>query len=435
MEPELPLITPEQLRVGVFVHLGVGWLRHPFSLNKFKIKNEEQVKIIRGLGLGQVRWDPALSDVPVLAPGQVAEAPPMPASAEAVEPVVSPAVEKQIAAKEARLATHKKHKAAYTGVSKSFHETVLTVRAINRELLSNPQQTIGSATKLVDKLVDSFLSASDILLQVMGDKPGGEDQYLHGLNVSVLSLMAGRELGLPAEACRILGMGALFHDIGLAEVPTRITMKTEALNRAEMECRKLHCEYGLKSAQQVGLPLEVQRIIHCHHEFMDGSGYPQQLKGDLIPPLARIVVVVNYYDNLCNPVHVGSAITPHEALKLMYAQHRSLFDQKVLQTLIKALGVYPPGTIVKLSNDMVGVVTSVNSARPLKPVVMLYDENVEPDEAPIIDLGEDGDVGIVRAMRPGTLPRAMVQYLCPRQRVSYYFDANSKNERGQRSAP
>ncbi|MDD5295643.1 MAG: DUF3391 domain-containing protein [Rhodocyclaceae bacterium] len=429
MESEFPLINPEQLRVGVFVHLGVGWLRHPFPLSKFKIKTEEQVWIILGLGLGNVRWDPVLSDVVALPPGQVA------ASPEPVAPAVveTLAVGAQIAAKEARLETHKKHKAAYSGVSKAFHETALTVRSINRELFSHPQKTVGAATKLVDKLVDSFLSASDILLQVMGDKPGGEDQYLHGLNVSVLSLMAGRKLGLPAEACRVLGMGALFHDVGLTDVPTQITMKTDPLTRAEQEFRKQHCEFGLKAAQKVGLPPEVQRIIYSHHEFLDGSGYPQQLKGEAIPPLARIVAVVNYYDNLCNPVHVGNALTPHEALKLMYAQNRAWFDQKVLQTLIKALGVYPPGTLVKLSNEMAGVVTSVNSDRPLKPVVMLYDENVAPDDAPIIDLGEDSDVSIVKAMRPGTLPRAMVQYLCPRQRVSYYFDAGNSDERGGRT--
>lgn len=425
MESEFPLITPEQLRVGVFVHLGVGWLRHPFPVNKFKIKNEEQIRIILGLGLANVRWDPVLSDAPVRLPGQEPVIP---------EPELPVVVEKQIAAKEARLESHKKQKAAYSGVSKAFHETALTVRAINRDLFSNPRQTVAAATTLVGKLVDSFLSASDILLQVMGDRPGSEDQYFHGLNVSLLSLMVGREMAFAPEICQFLGMGGLFHDIGLVDVPTRITMKTDPLNRAEQELRKQHCEFGLKAAQKVGLQPEIQRIIYCHHEHLDGSGYPRQLKGEDIPPLARIVATVNYYDNLCNPVNIANALTPHEALKLMYAQHRTKFDQKVLQTLIKALGVYPPGTIVKLSNEMAGVVTSASAARPLKPMVMLYDENVEPDDAPIIDLSEECDVSIVKALAPGTLPRTMVSYLCPRQRVSYYFDARNSGERGQRSA-
>lgn len=425
MGSQLPLITPAQLRVGVYVHLGVGWMHHPFPLNKFKIKSAEQIQIIRGLDLAHVYWDPELSDVPALPaeqPTLVAEPPP------------SPVVEQQIAAKEARLESNKRRRAAYTGMSKAFHETALTVRAINKNLFSTPARTIADAEQLVGKLVDSFLSASEVLLQVLADKQSGDDQYFHGLNVSILCLMVGRELGLSADICRILGMGGLFHDIGLAEVPSRIIMKKEPLNRAEQELRRLHCDYGLKIARQVNLPGEIHPIIASHHEHMDGTGYPKGLAGEQIAPLVRIVATVNHYDNLCNPPNLADALTPHEALKLMYAQHRGKFDPRTLQTLIRSLGVYPPGTLVKLSNDMLGVVVAVSPSHPLKPSIMLHDENVAPEDAPIVDLSEDGDLSIVKAVRPATLTRAVLDYLCPRQRVSYYFDTRQSGEQGTRKA-
>ena len=68
------------------------------------------------------------------------------------------------------------------------------------------------------------------------------------------------------------------------------------------------------------------RIIAQHHELADGSGYPKGLKGEQIDPAARIVSLVNYYDNLCNPADLAKAMTPHEALSLMFAQRRAKFD-------------------------------------------------------------------------------------------------------------
>jgi hypothetical protein len=177
--------------------------------------------------------------------------------------------------------------------------------------------------------------------------------------------------------------------------------------------------------RRLQLAPSVLAILREHHEMFDGTGYPAKLKGDSISLLSRIVVIANYYDELCNPPAIADALTPHEALSLMYAKLRGKFDPKLLQVFIRCLGVYPPGTIVQLSNGDIGMVATVNTARPMKPTVMVYDADVPKDEAILLDMERETDVNIAKAIRPAQIPREVYNYLSPRKRVSYYFDAAS----------
>jgi hypothetical protein len=128
---------------------------------------------------------------------------------------------------------------------------------------------------------------------------------------------------------------------------------------------------------------------------------------------------------LCNPLILADALTPHEALSLMFAKLRGKFDPKLLQVFIRCLGVYPPGTIVQLSNGAIGMVATVNTARPMKPTVVVYDADVPKEEAILLDMERETEVNIAKAVRPAQVPREVYNYLSPRKRVSYYFDAAS----------
>lgn len=447
-------ISANQLRIGVYVYLDVGWMEHPFSFNNFKIRSEDQIRTIRGLGLAKLRWDPARSDArptsPTAQPSTAAAADAPRGAAEpradagamlpsgeadlAIPAVVDPAGGGRIdvdaankavmAAKQVRAEKLREHRAQIAKVQQAYSSAAATVRAINKNIFSKPLETIAQSEQLVRQMVDTFLAAPEVAIQVMGEKPG-EEVYLHTINVTVLAMMIGRELGLPAEQMNVLGVGCLFHDIGLSDVPGKILMKTEPLSKTEREIREMHCAYGVDIARRVGLAPAVQAIVEQHHEFQDGSGYPRRLKGEAIDLLARIVVVANYYDNLCNPVSLAAALTPHEALSLMFAQQRQRFDPKLLQIFIRCLGVFPPGTVVRLNNDVVGLVISINAARPLKPNIVIYDAAVPKYEAIIVDLEAEPDISISQAIRPAQLPRQIFDYLSPRKRVSYYFDADA----------
>jgi putative nucleotidyltransferase with HDIG domain len=220
-------------------------------------------------------------------------------------------------------------------------------------------------------------------------------------------------------------MGALFHDIGLMAIPAGSLDNRAPLSKLERDCRQLHCQVGLDLGKKAGLPPAVLEIIYQHHERADGSGYPRQLKGDAIDALARVVGLVNAYDNLCNPVDVAQALTPHESLSQIFAQQRNQHDPHLLNLFIRMMGVYPPGTVVALSNEAVGLVIAVNPTRPLRPRLLLYDPQIPRHEAIILDLQDEPDINITKSLRPGQLLPEVCRYLAPRRRVSYYFDGEA----------
>jgi putative nucleotidyltransferase with HDIG domain len=307
----------------------------------------------------------------------------------------------------------------------AFIHTATAIRDIEKNLYANPAATVEQANKLVKKVVDSILVSPELAIHVMGDRLGGEELYFHSLNVTMLSLMIARDIQLPSEVVATLGLGALMHDIGETEVPDKIRKKTAVLTPAERHFFELHCEYGVAIGKRLHFAPASLCIIEQHHELSDGSGYPAHLRGDAIHLLARIVVIANYYDELCNPPLIADALTPHEALSMMFAKLRGKFDAKILPVFIRCLGVYPPGTIVQLSNGAIGMVSTVNTVSPMKPTVVVYDADVPKDEAILLDMETQSEVHIAKALRPAQLPREVHQYLSPRKRISYYFDTTS----------
>ena len=428
---EAQMMAMDQLRVGQYVHLDLKWFEHPFAFSHFKIKSEEQLKEIRSLGLKMVRINPELSDVAALKP---VSAPPTPAAQISATPSLGaePAPSPIVLAKRAMMAQMLLRRDDAARIEKAFINTIGVIRDVEKNMYSQPQETVQQATKLIKQIADSILSAPELAIQVMGDKMGGEELYFHSLNVTILSIMMARDLKMPAEVAGVLGIGALLHDIGRKEVPNKILLKTEALTQAERNFYEMHCQFGVAIGQRMHLAPAAIAIIREHHELFDSTGYPAKLKGDAINPLARLVVIANYYDELCNPPALADALTPHEALSLMFAKLRGKFDPKMLQVLIRCLGVYPPGTIVQLSNGAIGIVATVNTARPMKPTVMVYDAEVPKSEAILLDLERETEVNIAKAIRPAQVPQEVLNYLSPRKRVSYYFDAASaRPEAGQ----
>ena len=143
---------------------------------------------------------------------------------------------------------------------------------------------------------------------------------------------------------------------------------------------------------------------------------------------ARIVALVNRYDNLCNPHLLAKALTPHESLSLLFAQGRSKFDTSILGAFIKMMGVYPPGSTVQLTDDRYALVVAVNSARPLKPNVIVHEPATPRSDALVLDLENAGGIGIRRSVKAQQLPPTALDYLAPSARVTYFFEPSAPAE-------
>jgi hypothetical protein len=135
----------------------------------------------------------------------------------------------------------------------------------------------------------------------------------------------------------------------------------------------------------------------------------------------RIVSIANVYDNLCNHIDVKQSLTPHEAISSMYLRRSSQFDGAIMATMVKSLGIYPPGTLVQLSNGAFGLVVSINIGESMRPNVLVYDADTPKANAIVLNLSEESeDIYISGSMRPSTLSSEVFDYLNPRERINYY---------------
>ena len=418
--PSTPVyVRPDQLRIGVFVCLELHWLDHNFARNSFKIKSIEQLAELRQLGLTRIQVDPSRCDAAPL--------PVPPADAAGGSPVIAPAAREGDSAtvinKRERITRIVQQREDVEHCEAEFVRAATALKDINANLFSRPAEAHQSADQLVQQMLDSILTDKDVAIHLMNDKVGGEEMYFHSLNVAVLAMMLAREMKLPAVDIKQLGVGCLFHDIGKLNIPDRIRLKTEPHTRAERNLMQQHTQYGLAMAAKLGLSRGAVDVIGQHHECVDGSGYPLQLKSGAISTLARIVAIVNTYDNLCNQPNLLESLSPYEALSQMFAQQRHQFDAGPLTTFIRCMGVYPPGTLVRLSDDTIGMVVAVNSSKPLRPSILIYDPVVPKAEAIILDLTAEPDLTVALSLKPSQLPREVHDYLSPRKRTTYYFDS------------
>ena len=416
--PEPETITLDQLCVGLYISLDMRWMDHPFTFGHFRIKSEAQIQTLHGLGKSHFRYSPELSQgvLPLPVAGALDRGGNDAAPADSGP---SSAVIAKRAMREKVLALQ----ASAQKVEKAFVDSAHAIRDIEKSLYSNPKEAVRQSAQLVTRIADSILKSPELAIHVMGDSSDGEDLYFHSLNVTMLSMMVARDLGLPVEVAGALGMGALMHDIGHKEVPNTIRLKTAPWTQAERNFYEMHCQFGVKTGQHLHLAAAALKIIAEHHELADGSGYPAKLKGEAIGLLSRIVIIANTYDELCNPPQLEKALTPHEALSHMFTKMADKFDAKLLQVFIRCLGVYPPGTIVKLANGnfvSYGMVTTVNTVRPTKPIVVVYEIGVSKAEAIMIDLDDDPDTTIVAALRPSQVPAELLEHLSPRKHVNFY---------------
>ncbi|SFG17942.1 HDIG domain-containing protein [Duganella sp. CF458] len=424
--PETQDILLEQLQVGLYVHLDLKWFEHPFAFSHFKIKSQEQIHQLRSLGLQRIRIDPALSDVQPVALQVDA---PVAVSAESAGKPSAPMPETpELAAKRAMMERMRQQRENAARIEHAFVDTAREIKDMEKNLFARPAESLQKASEMIGKIADSILSAPELAIHVMGDRTGGEEIYLHSLNVTMLSMMIARDIKLPREVASAMGVGSMFHDLGVRNIPDKVLTKSEAWTHSEQNLYETHCAVGTEMGQQLKFPAAAVAIVRDHHEMYDGSGYPRHLKGEEIGVLARIVAIANYYDRLCNPVNGTPGLTPHEALSLMFAKNRGKFDPKLLQVFIRCLGVYPPGTIVQLSNGATGMVATINTEKPNKPELVVYEPGVPREDAIMVDMDRESDLNIVRAIKPSQVPKEIYAYLSPRKRVSYYFDATKPGQ-------
>lgn len=258
----------------------------------------------------------------------------------------------------------------------------------------------------VTDTVDSILRNPDAMMWLAQLRKKDQAHEQHCLNSCILAIAFGRHLGLPRDELQRLGICALLHDVGKLQIPDNVLNKTGPLSDAEMALMRKHTDFGrviLMSARD--LYHGAIDVAHSHHEWVDGSGYPRGLNGSQISPFAKMVTIVDTYDDIIGEHAYRDERTAFEALKEINSGRGKQFDESLIKHFIDMIGVFPVGSIVELSSGEVGIVLAQTAGKPMLPrVVLLLDSNRRPCQERIVNLANGQDespLRVVRVLRRG----------------------------------
>ena len=225
------------------------------------------------------------------------------------------------------------------------------------------------------------------------------DNYLasHAVKSTIISIIIGSYLKLPAHRLIELGVAALLHEIGMIKLPSQIYLTKRPLQPKEQSAILTHPVLSYNLLKSYDFPLTVTVASLEHHERENGSGYPRKLTGDRISLYAKIIAVACSYEAL-------SSQRPHKEAKDGYTGMLELlknegkrYDDTVVRALVFSLSIYPIGLYVLLSSGRKGQVVDVSPENPRFPVVQIFGE-VNPDgKNKVIETSQDG-IHIVRPL-------------------------------------
>jgi putative nucleotidyltransferase with HDIG domain len=255
--------------------------------------------------------------------------------------------------------------------------------------LSNGESfDMEASRKAIQSCIGSILNNANALLWLTQVKE--QDKYTaeHSLRVGILSIAFGRFVGLKEHELETIGLCGMLHDVGKTKIPDEILNKPGRLTRIEYDIMKQHAVYGKELLdEQKGVNKLIKDAAHFHHERIDGKGYPEQLSAAYLHQFVRMVSIVDVYDAITSTRQYKTGAPAFDALKILYAERDKHFDSELVEAFIKMVGIYPPGTLVEMTNGEVGIVVSANANSRLRPkveLVMTADKKFRPSY--IIDL-------------------------------------------------
>jgi len=274
-----------------------------------------------------------------------------------------------------------------------YGDTHRLVRNVFDDIRLGSSIDTTQAKEVVETCVHHVLENTSAMLLLSNVKDKDHYTSEHCLNVSVLSIVIGKELGMPKEKLEEIGMCGLLHDVGKVLTPDEILKKPDRLTPEEFLVMKMHPTQGRDILLNTdGITNSALDATHGHHERLDGTGYPRGLREDQLSLSARIVGVADCYDAITSARPYAKAQLNAEAFKVLQAGSGNHYDAKITSRLIRAIGIFPPGTAVKLSSGEIAVVVQENPEQKLRPKVLVVKDNKNKPTTPrYLDLNEAKD--------------------------------------------
>ena len=358
----LKRIHVQHLTLGMHIDgFCAPWMEHPFWRNHFVLSDPHDLERVRNSSVQEV-WIDTSKGLDVAPEPETTEprVTPPAGQAEPLPPPVRDTRPTPAAVEYARAAV----------ICNKSRQAMADI--FQDAQLGKPLNT-ALAHGLVQEISDSIVRNPDAMVSLARLKTADNYTYMHSVAVCGLMVALALQLQLNEEQTRCAGMGGLLHDLGKAAMPMDVLNKPGRLTDAEFDIIKAHPVEGHKMLlNDPSVDAMVLDIVLHHHEKADGSGYPDGLKGDEISLLARMGAICDVYDAITSDRPYKKGWDPSEALRKMASWTNSHLDGRMFQAFVKSRGIYPTGSLVRLSSGRIGVVTAQSEGALLKPVVKVF---------------------------------------------------------------
>ena len=251
----------------------------------------------------------------------------------------------------------------------------------------NSGSELQEISKTADNIIVNILEEEEVIENIYDIKERSADVYTHSISICVLATLVALKLGLDKERVHDIGVGCLLHDLGLRYMMIEYAdQDIETLSKKELVEYKKHPVYGYTALKNENwLSKKSKEIILCHHEKIDGSGYP--LHATEISIDTKIVSVCDTFDEMICGIG-RKRMKIYEAVEYLKSFKNILFDGKIVDALLEFTAVYPSGSVVVTNEGFVAVVIKQNKHFPERPIIQItrdkFGNPVEEDN--IIDL-------------------------------------------------
>lgn len=262
------------------------------------------------------------------------------------------------------------------------------------------QVALGPVHDAVASMAESMFRNPDAILSLSLIKKRDEYTFMHSVNVGVFLMSFCRALEMDEATIIQVGVGGMLHDIGKMRTPENVLNKAGKLTDEEFLQMKAHVSFSHQILQQTPGISEISVFVGGqHHERYDGTGYPNGLKGDEINEFGQMGAIVDVYDAITSDRVYHKGNSPHVALKRMLDWSKSHFNLELYQKFVQCVGIYPIGTLVRLENNLLGVVIRSNPQSLLHPVIKVIidaksGKKLKPVDLDLMDYVKDVTKGL-----------------------------------------
>ncbi len=367
----LKKIKIEELKIGMFiVDLDRSWFKHPFLMNQKKITSQEQIEKLKAYGILEVYVDPEKGLV-FPQDSAVQEDPTL-----SSEEIVGRIEEKQVTSQPPSLSGEIPLEKELGSARIVQQEAHTIIREVMQDVRLGKNVESEKVKYVVSRMIESIFRNRDALASLTRIKEYDDYTFVHSINVCILCLTLGRHLNVHPEELQQIGIGALLHDAGKMKVPLQILNKPGRVTEEEFFEIKKHPLYSVEVLEKAGgIPEASKQIALQHHERYNGRGYPYNLQGEDISKFGQISAIVDVYDAITSDRVYKKALSPYEGMQKIYEWAKIDFNQTLVERFIQCMGIYPVGTFTLLDTGEMGIVSSINHGKLLRPNIHLIYQN------------------------------------------------------------